>query len=385
VTPAAAQTGSAKAWAAQTSPTKTKTKATKEPGAGDTKSAQSIVLLVNDEPITAYEIEQRARFMALNANIRERAEETFKRLAQSDNTKQQLMAMRDEVIRNNPGKSQQQLIAIFEERKKQLGLSLQKQAVESARASLIPGFRKQAQEELIEERLKQQAARALGIEISDDDIKRNLRGLAERNKMTLEQFEQHLKATGIDTTMRERMKANMAWAEVIRRRFAVRISVTHSDVDRLVSAAASEGGDDRVELQVQKITLAIPGRVDEAVKARRLAEADDLRKKFAGCKSLAGLAKDIPNAKFEDLKYVKPNTFAEPTRSLLLYAKDGDLLPPTPTLAGIEVYAVCGRRAAAIDDKQREKAQAELQQRQFEMLADRHLRDLKQDAHIEYR
>ena len=76
---------------------------------------------------------------------------------------------------------------------------------------------------------------------------------------------------------------------------------------------------------------------------------------------------------------------AMPTRSLLLSAKDGELLPPATTPAGIELFAVCGRRAIKADDKQREKVQNEIAQHEFEIMAKRHLRDLMQDAHIEYR
>ena len=46
---------------------------------------------------------------------------------------------------------------------------------------------------------------------------------------------------------------------------------------------------------------------------------------------------------------------------MLLSAKDGDMLPPTTAAAGIELYAVCGRRAIKADDKQRNKAQEDLQ------------------------
>ena len=46
---------------------------------------------------------------------------------------------------------------------------------------------------------------------------------------------------------------------------------------------------------------------------------------------------------------------------------------------------MCGRRAVKGDDKQRENAMDELQQKEFEIVAKRHLRDLRQDAHIEYR
>ena len=99
---------------------------------------------------------------------------------------------------------------------------------------------------------------------------------------------------------------------------------------------------------------------------------------------MGGLAKEV-NARFEDLKYIKPSAISEPTRSMLLNARDGDVLPPTTTPGGIEIYAVCSRRSIKADEKEREKAQEELAQKEFEIMAKRQLRDLRQDAHIEYR
>jgi peptidyl-prolyl cis-trans isomerase SurA len=350
------------------------------------KSEQAIVVLVNDEPITAYEIQQRAKFLALNANLGDRVKENFKRLVQSENTNKQLRAILEEAIRSNPGKSRDQIAAIFEEKKKQFALSLQKQAIDSTRAGLVPQFRKDAQEELIEDRLKLQEAKRLGIEVGEDEVDRVMRGLAERNKLTPEQFYQHIRSGGVEpSTMRDRFKAQFAWREVVRRRAQMTVSITQRDVDRMLSNTAIEAGEDTVELQVQKLTLLVPGKLDQGALARRLAEADGLRRKFGGCKTMAALAREASDVRFEDLKYIKPSSIAEPTRTLLLSAKDGDLLPPSTAAHGIEVYAVCGRRPIRADDKQRERIEGELAQKEYEIVAKRHLRDLRQDAHIEYR
>ena len=74
----------------------------------------------------------------------------------------------------------------------------QKKAVEAARDEHLPKLRKDAREELIDERLKLQAAKKGGIEISDEDVKASVLALADRNNMTYEQFAQHLKGMGID-------------------------------------------------------------------------------------------------------------------------------------------------------------------------------------------
>jgi peptidyl-prolyl cis-trans isomerase SurA len=245
---------------------------------------------------------------------------------------------------------------------------------------------KEAKDELIEERLKLQEAKRVGIQITEEEINHVMKGLAERNKMTPEQFMQNIKSAGVDpATMRDRFRAQFAWREVVRRKFSAIVSITQRDVDRMISASANEAGEDTVELQVQRITLLTQGKTDQGTMARRIAQADALRGKFGGCNTMAGLARDIPDAKHDDLKFIKPSSVPEPTRSLLLNAKDGDILPPATAAHGVELYAVCSRRTAKVDDKQREKAEGVLAQREFEIVAKRYLRDLMQDAHIEYR
>jgi hypothetical protein len=222
---------------------------------------QGIVVVVNDEPITGYEIEQRARFLGLSANVGEHAKEAFQRLVKSESTEARMRALQQDVIRSNPGMTRDQLIAIIRERQKEIGMSLQKQALENARTAILPKLRKDAREELIDERLKVQAAKKLGIVVSDNDVKTLIKDIADRNKMTYEQFAQHLKGTGVDiSTMGERFRAQKAWRDLIGRRYSAQVSVSQRDVDRALSAAALEAGEDTVELQVQKLALHWPAR-----------------------------------------------------------------------------------------------------------------------------
>jgi peptidyl-prolyl cis-trans isomerase SurA len=345
-----------------------------------------IVVVVNDDAITAYEIDQRARFLALSANLGPQAKETFHRLVKSEGTETQMRELQQEVIRSNPGKSREQLIAIFQERQKEFGLRLQQQALASARASIMPKLRKDAKEELIEERLKLQAAKKLGIEVTDAEVKTLIKELATRNKMSYEQFADHIKGMGVDiSTMGEKFRAQKAWREMIGRRYAAQVSVTQRDVDRLLSSAAIEAGADTVELQVQKIALAMAGKIDQASLTKRYAEAEALRRRINGCKNMAELAHGAPDTRFEDMKYVKPSSIAEPMRSMLLSAKDGDALPPVTTGGGVEIYAVCGRRATGGNEERRNHALQELQSKELDVLARQHLRNLRQEANIEYR
>jgi peptidyl-prolyl cis-trans isomerase SurA len=380
-----AQTASAqKAPLAKSAAAKSKDAETAAPVRG---GEQSIVVLVNDEPITAYQIEQRAALLALNSSgggpeLKARAEARWAQIVQDPKTNERFQHL----LREKNVRTREEAQAL----QKQFLMDLQKNMIEQlrreARAGVMPRLRKEAKEDLIEERLKLQEAKKLGIEISDDDVKRILQAIAERNKMTYDQFSKHLKSMGVDiSTMAERFRAQRAWRDLIARRYGAQVQVTQLDIDRVLSSAATDNGGDTVELQVGKITLGLPAKIDQTGLAKRFTEAEALRRKFSGCRSLGELAQTIPGAKLDELRYIKPSTIAEPTRSMLLSAKDGDMLPPAATAAGMEVYAVCGRRAIVANEAQRSKTQEELQTKQLETLAQRHMRNLRQDAHIEYR
>ena len=379
--------------AAQSEPGKKKSAAHSASRASPPLSRGSgIVVIVNDDAITAYEIEQRARLLGLSVNISEQAKANFQQLVKSSNLEEKMKALSQEVQREvmtaHAGKSREELIAIFkarmQERQKAIGTSLQKQAVEGARSALMPKLKKDAREELIDDRLKLQSAKKHGIEVPDDEAKSLLTGLAERNKMTYDAFAQHLKGMGIDiSTMTEKFRAQKAWREFVTRRWGAQISVTQRDVDQLLATTAREGGQDLVQLHVQKLSLIAAGKADQAALTKRFAEAESLRRRFDGCKGLPQLASSMPDVKLHDLKYIKPSTIAEPTRSMLLGAKDNEVLPPVTASGGVDLYAVCGRKSA--DEGLKAKAMQELQMKQLEIFAQRHLRNLRQEANIEYK
>ena len=342
---------------------------------------QSIVALVNDEPITGFEIQQRAAMLG-GGSMQQKAQENFKAILKNPKTTERLKAILAETIKANEGKSKDQIIAIFEARKKQFGMDLQKQAMESARSSVAPGIKKAALEELIEEKLKLQEAKRQGVTVDDAEISRVIAGIAERNKMTEAQFMQQL-GGGADA-MKNRIRSTLSWNDVIRRRFGAQIAITSRDVDKLVASSTSAAEDD-VELRVQRIRIALPAKMDQASAAQRMQDAEQIRAKFTDCKSSGAIASGFAGAKFEELGKRRPSAFQEPTRTFLLNAKDGEMLPPSMGDGNVELWIVCGRDVVKGQEQQRTQAEGELKQKEFEILAKRHLKDLRQDAHIEYR
>ncbi len=354
-------------------------------GRGTGRSApHKIVLLVNDDPITNYEIDQRAQLLATRVNVASTAKRLFGNMIRNPRVNAQLKSIFERTIQENQGKSREQILAIWERRKRAFAMTLQKRAVASARNSVLPGMRKKAEQELIEERLKLQAARKLNITIEDARIEKIFADIAKRNKMSPEAFAARMRKAGTSPeAMKQRFRVGAAWNMVIRRQFSRYVNINQRQVDQFLGEQPSSG---KETLSVHKITLPVPSSLDQRAVASQYQIAERMRSRFGGCRTTQAVAAASSNAKFQDLGQIESDRIGEPTRSMLLAAKTGEMLPPTIRGEGIVLYAVCGRTSSEDQSlEQQQRARRRLQAKELEVLAKRHLADLKRDAHIERR
>lgn len=346
------------------------------------RGLQRIEILVNDEPITGYEIDQRANFLAVNdrgmgKRIQSRAKARWKQITKDPSLNKKFEAlMRKKKVRTREEAKKLQISFI-----KGLQRQMVNRIKRDEQAKARQGSRGRAIEELIEEKLKLQEAKRLNLLADDAKVDEALQSIASKNKMDLNQFAKHMQkmGTSIDT-MRSRFRTLISWQNVVRRRFGFQIHMLTRDVDRFMDRNVASGD---VDLKVHRITIPLSNSANQVAMAQTLQLADAARQSYRGCGSTAELARSLPGAKFEDLGQLKSSAVAEPTRSMLLGASDGDMLPPT--LAGgdgIQLWAVCGRNTVALETKKRFQEQGELRQREFAILAQKHLKDLRQDATI---
>ena len=131
-----------------------------------------------------------------------------------------------------------------------------------------------AREQLIEERIKLDAARISGIILDDDAVRSGMEEFAGRANMSGEQFVQALAGEGVsESTFREFVRAGITWREVTRARFANRVSVSDSDLERATLALT---GGSSVRVLLSEIILPITSLEDAEEKqalAARIAES----------------------------------------------------------------------------------------------------------------
>ena len=286
------------------------------------QAEQSIVVLVNDDPITVYDVEQRQRFLAVTTQ-------------------------------EQPS----------------------------------PALKKKATDMLIEERLQIQQAKKLGITPSEEDVTKVLAGMAKNNNMNPEQLGAALGQMGVNIkTLRDRIRAQVVWQDLIRKKFRRDVSIAETDVDKaLGSGADAEAPKEETTFQLRQVKYEIPTDADQASIAKQLAAVESVRAKVQSCSNLSSFTKDMKGFKIKTLQDQLPGSLGQPMRTLVMNAKIGQMTPPTLSGSAIEAYAVCGKHATKGDPERRQQTETKLLEEELGIRAEGLLRDMRQGAFIEYR
>ncbi|CUH83231.1 peptidylprolyl isomerase [Thalassovita mediterranea] len=97
-----------------------------------------------------------------------------------------------------------------------------------------------ALEQLIDDRLREQAARSVNLQLLDGALENAVEEFAARGNLKTEQFLELTAAEGIEKeTVFAFVRSNLIWRELVRARFGRRVSVTETDIDRAMEALGS--------------------------------------------------------------------------------------------------------------------------------------------------
>ncbi len=328
-------------------------------------AAQSIVVMVNDYPVTSYDLAQRERFLAMTSGLGERMRERLK----SDSTKEAFRAYMTE--RQPSTREEAQAL------QKEFVAKLQTEVVANASASM----RKKAMDELIEERLMLQAAHDQKIDITDDQVNELLTRMAQGGgeKRTLQEFLASFKAQGINpVTLKERIRAQSAWRELIRRLYGTQV---RSAVSTVGSVDADESGGTVVDAEIVKLEISSKGQQAAAL---RLVEAEEIRKGFSSCGKLGGLLKGRKGVSVQSVKSADIKDFQGDIRAALDKAKPGEMTSAVIKGKTVETVAVCSKKVSAAPKGKQKNAEADKMQEEFQLYSRRHLKDLKDRALLKY-
>lgn len=109
-------------------------------------------------------------------------------------------------------------------------MDAQQQELPPARA-----LREQVLERMILEEIQWQMAEESGLTVEDTELNRQVRGIAENNGMSLEQFADALEADGLTLAgVREEIRREMALRQLQQRRVGSRVNLSEREVERFM-------------------------------------------------------------------------------------------------------------------------------------------------------
>jgi len=285
--------------------------------------AQSVAAIVNGEPITQLDVDQRSRLLEVSSP-------THKAPPRSE--------VLDELINEK--------LEIREAKK--WGLEASNDDVNDA--------------------FKQAAARAQGGK-------------------TVEEFGEMLKQAGVTPqTFRARLRAQIVWPPLVRGRFQSSLEIPDQDVlAEMLNKKSDEIDTGNFDYTLRPILSIVPPGSTAAVYDEHKRDAEGLRSQFHTCEQGLPYARSLGTVVVRD-QIVRSSADMPPeARKNLDSVPVGQLTAPEITKQGIEMIAVCAKDAAKAENSPAKKqAREALFNERFEAQSKKYLAQLRREALIEY-
>ena len=241
-------------------------------------------------------------------------------------------------------------------------------------------------DELIDEKVKIKEGKKFGVDPSSSDIDQSYAAMSSRMRITPDQLTKSLESQGIRAdTLKPRLKADMVWTSLVRGRFKESLQVGEKDVDAAAQEAGEKTEAEAFEYQMQPIVLIVPrGSAPAAIELRKK-EAEALRERVQSCEDANSYFKSMQNAAIREI-VIKTSADIPPVlRELLDKTPIGHLTPPEVTKQGVEMVALCGRKATTIDSPKKREIRDKMYAQKYEAKSKSYLQEVRKAAMIEYR
>jgi peptidyl-prolyl cis-trans isomerase SurA len=264
-------------------------------------------------------------------------------------------------------------------------------AMLGAQAESEQALASMALDRLIEDRLKLEAAEDVGLEPTSEIVEQGVATMAGQVGVSPQEFRARLAEQGItEQAITDMVASQMLWREVVRERFRGRIEFGEAEIDAEIALAA-EGRASRLRLQEIGLPLEGSGRTPEETRAladrlyRELSAGGD----FAAAVRRHSRAPSVENG--GNVGWVDAADLPPRLASVLARVEPGAVAPPQEVQGGITLLRVLERERVAAeeadpqDPELRERVRRELTSRRLELLAQGLIQELRRDAMIELR
>ena len=245
--------------------------------------------------------------------------------------------------------------------------------------------RKEVIEDLINDHLKIFISKRYGLEISDADVNNAFSNMAQRSRGTAAQMEQSLASRGVGiNNLKLRIRAELGWGQLVRGRFGSSLQVGEADV-RTALQSRSEAEKSSQSFVYKIYPIIFVGSGDDADGSARRREAENLRARFNSCDQDLRTARNLRGVVVKEPILRNSTEFSAQLQEILGKIEIGKLTTPEVTAQGIQMFAVCERKATTADSPIKRQLRDELFNKRYEAQSKKFLDDVRRQAMIEYR
>ncbi|MGB0630206.1 MAG: peptidylprolyl isomerase [Alphaproteobacteria bacterium] len=256
------------------------------PDAVRAQAVQRIAAIVNDELITAYDLESRMKLVILSTRL--------------PNTVEVRRRIRSQVLRS-----------------------------------------------LIDERLQMQEAKRRNISVSKRDLRRAKTTIENQNKLPKDGLERILRQNEVPlSAMEEQLRAGIAWSKLVGRRLRPRITIGEDEIDEALDRIKSRQG--QTEYRLAEILLAVDGPEEEDNVRRTADRIRTQLQNGANFAAIARqFSQSATAAVGGDLGWVHEAELGDDLKDLVPSLRRGAISQPIKTVTGYRLLTLQGSRKIA--------------------------------------
>ena len=238
---------------------------------------------------------------------------------------------------------------------------------------------KAATDELINEAIQLQEAARLGVTPTEADIDSAVLDVARQIRVSVSNLTKILTDNGVPmSTLRDRLKANVAWARVTQTVVATRVQVSEADIDAQAKQKLTAANS--FDYILKEVLFIMPGGQGSA--SKRTAEANQYRKNFAGCDSAVDLSLKYTDAAVRDVGRRHATQFPEALANELSKLNVGGITKPRVVENGVSMLAVCAKETSTDTTYIADTIRQEQGTSGMKKEADKYLAELRAKAQI---
>lgn len=250
--------------------------------------------------------------------------------------------------------------------------------------------RKDALQDLIDDVLKRSEAKKNQVEPTDKQVDEAMNRLATNMNSSAESLAKTLQSKGISVnTLKNHIKASISFNWIMSRKLNIKVEVDKAEVDRRYASIMSDPRLKPVEVyELVEVELPVEssaGAMMDQLMYARAVEAQQIMQKYKGCGSLRSAASGIFNVKIGQPVQAEGSRLPADMKAALSKAGTTKLLGPMRGKSGVQLIAFCGRKSISPPKPSREVVEEMVKNEKYRLQTERIMRDLRRSAFIDYK